>query len=161
MVGYFSISCLFRMVENRVQWVFSGVYGPIENRLRESFWEELGSIKDLWDVPWCIGGDFNEILYLNERFSGGRFSNSMRRFFDILNDLELRDHPLQGGPYTWSGGINSRSMSRLDRFLVTADWESHYIRLLRDASPGQFSIISPSCWTMKGLEWDHPPFVSS
>ena len=69
----------------------------------------------------CVGGDFNEIIYPNERSRGGRFSNSMRRFSDILNDLELRDLPLQGGPYTWRGGLNGRSMSRLDRFLVTAD----------------------------------------
>ena len=49
----------------------------------------------------------------------------MRRFSDILNDLDLRDFPLQGGPYTWGGGFNDSSMSHLDRFLVTADWESH------------------------------------
>ena len=89
------------MVEDGFQWVFSGVYGPVENRLRESFWEELRSIKGLWDVPWCVGGDFNEILFPNERFRRGRFYNSMRRFSDILNDLELRDLPLQGDPYTW------------------------------------------------------------
>ena len=78
MVGCFFVSCLFRMVENGFQWVFSGVYGPVENRLRESFWEELGSIKGSWDVPLCVGGDFNEILFPNERFRRGRFSNSIQ-----------------------------------------------------------------------------------
>ena len=97
------------------------MYGSVENRFRETLWEELGSIKGLWDGPWCVGGDFNEILFPNERSRGGRLSNSMRRFFDILNDLDLRDLPLQGGPYTWRGGLNGSSMSRLDRFLVTAD----------------------------------------
>ena len=33
---------------------FSTVYGLIEKRLRELFWEELGSIKGLWDEPWCV-----------------------------------------------------------------------------------------------------------
>ena len=93
-VGRFSVSCLFRMAKDGFQWAFSRVYGPVEKRLRESFWEELGSIKGLWEDPWCVGGDFNEILYPNERFRGGRISNSMRRFSDILNDLELRDLPL-------------------------------------------------------------------
>ena len=46
-VGSFSVSCLFRMAEDGYQWVFSGVYGPVEKSLRESFWEELGSIKGL------------------------------------------------------------------------------------------------------------------
>ena len=97
------------------------MYGPVEKRLRESFWEELGLIKGLWEDPWCVGDDFNEILSPNERSRGGRNSNSMRRFSDILNDLELSDLLLQGGPFTWRGGLNDRSMSRLDRFLVTSD----------------------------------------
>ena len=77
---------------------FLWVYGPVEKRLRESFWEEFGSIKSLWEDPWCISGDFNEILSPIERSRGSGISNSMRRFFDILNDLELRDLPLQRGP---------------------------------------------------------------
>ena len=94
MVGNFSVSCLFKMEEDGFQWVFSRVYGPIEKSLREHFWEELGSIKGLWDEPWCVGGDFNEILTPDERSRGGRISNSMRRFADILSDLGLRDLPL-------------------------------------------------------------------
>ena len=105
MVGSFLVSCLFRMVEDGYQWVFSRVYGPIERSLRESFWEELGSISGLWEEPWCVGGDFNEILSPNERSREGRISNTMRRFSDVLNDLGLRDLPLQGGPYTWLGGV--------------------------------------------------------
>ena len=101
LVGNFSVSCLFRMEEDEFQWVFSGVYGPVEKSLRELFWEELGSIKGLWDEPWCVGGDFNEILSPDERSKGGRISNSMRRFADDLNDLGLRDLSLQGGPFTW------------------------------------------------------------
>ena len=42
---------------------------------------------------------------------------SMRRFNEIVEDLELRDLPLQGGVFTWRGELNSQSKSRLDRFL--------------------------------------------
>ena len=100
MVGSFLVSCLFIMEEDGFQWAFSGVYGPVEKSLIEPFWEEFGSIKGLWEEPWCVGDDFNEILSLDERSKGGRTSNSMRRFPDILNDLGLRDLPLQGGPFT-------------------------------------------------------------
>ena len=93
-VGSFFVSCLFRMAEDGFQWAFSGVYGPVENRFRESFWEELGAVKGLWDGPWCVGGDFNEIFFSNERSRGGRLSNSMIRFSDILNVLDLQDLPL-------------------------------------------------------------------
>ena len=109
-VSSFSVSCLFKILEDGFLWTFTGVYGPVENSLREPFWEELGSIKGLWDCPWCVGGNFNEVLFPNERSRGGRLTNSMRRFSDIRNDLDLRDLPLQGGPYTWSGGLNGSAM---------------------------------------------------
>ena len=54
MVGSFSVSCLFRMAEDGFQWAFSKMYGPVEKRLRESFCEELGSIKGLWEDQCLI-----------------------------------------------------------------------------------------------------------
>ena len=50
-VGSFSVSCLFRMAKDGFQWAFSRVNGLVEKRLRESLWEELGSIKGLWEDP--------------------------------------------------------------------------------------------------------------
>ena len=89
---------MLHILNRYFQWTFTGVYGPVENNLRESFWEELGAIKGLWDGPWCVGGDFNEVLFPNERARGGRLSNSMRRYSDILYELDLIDLPLQGSP---------------------------------------------------------------
>ena len=157
-VGSFSVTCLLRMPENGFLWAFSGVYGPTQNSLRESFWEELGAIKGLWDCPWCVGGDFNEVLFPNERSRGGRLSNSMRRFSDILSDLELRDLPLQGGPYTWSGGLNGRAMSRLDRFLVTADWESHCNKVNQRRLPRPVSDHFPILLDTDGVRTGPAPF---
>ena len=94
MVGSFSVSHLFKMAEDRFQWAFTGVYGSVEKNLREIFWEELGSIKGIWEEPWCMGGDFNAVIYHEERSKGGRIENSLRRFANILNDLGLRDLPL-------------------------------------------------------------------
>ena len=44
----------------------------------------------------------------------------------MLDELALRDLPLQGGPYMWSGWLNGQSRSRLDRFLISEDWENHF-----------------------------------
>ena len=63
---------------------------------RELLWEELGSMKGLWEGPWCIGGDFKMVLSPNERNKEGKFSHSMRRFSKVMNELRLRDLPLQG-----------------------------------------------------------------
>ena len=117
----FFVSCLFRNVEDDFQWIFTGVYGPVLANLRENLWEELGSVRGLWLGPWCIGGDFNVTISLGESNKGGRVTQAMRRFVEVIEDLGVRGMPLQGGPFTWSGGSNGRVMSRIDRFLVSRD----------------------------------------
>ena len=39
----------------------------------------------------------------NERKIGGRLSPSMRRFAEVINELGLREPPLQGGPFHLEG----------------------------------------------------------
>ncbi|RVW51403.1 hypothetical protein CK203_097169 [Vitis vinifera] len=83
-----------------------GVYGPTVKVEREDFLSELGAIRGLWNEPWCVAGDFNMIRFPFERSRGGRLSPTMRRFSEVVEDLELRDLSLQGGLFTWSeGGI--------------------------------------------------------
>ncbi|RVW54482.1 hypothetical protein CK203_068311 [Vitis vinifera] len=93
-VGLFSISCRFKNCEDGFRWIFLGVYDPTMKRYRELFWEELGAIRGLGNDPWCICGDFNMIRFPNERRRGGRVSPSMRRFSEVIDDLDLRDLPL-------------------------------------------------------------------
>ena len=156
--GSFSVSYLFRMEDDGFQWVFSGVYGPTEKRLSEPFWEELGAIRGLWENPWCVGGDFNEILSPNEISRGSRMSNTMRWFSDVLNDLGLRDLPLQGGHYTWQGGINGSSMSRLDRFLISPEWESQCNRVIQRRLPRPVSDHFPIMLDSEGVKTGPSPF---
>ncbi|RVW51067.1 LINE-1 retrotransposable element ORF2 protein [Vitis vinifera] len=107
-------------------WTFTGVYGPTIKRHRELFWEELGAIRGLWSDPWCIGGDFNVVRFLASASRVGRLTGSMRRFSEVIEELALKDLPLHGGLFTWSGGLNGLSRSRLDRFLISEDWENHF-----------------------------------
>lgn len=98
-VGLFSISYQFRNCEDGFVWIFSGVYGPTMKRYREFFWEELGVIRGLWNDPWCIGGDFIVIRFPSEHSRDRRVSSSMRRFSEVIDDLDLRDLPLRGLVY--------------------------------------------------------------
>ena len=56
----------------------------------------------------------------------GKISSSMRRFSQIIDELKLKDLPFQGGPFTWRGGLNNQRMAKLDRFLVTDEWDAHF-----------------------------------
>ena len=81
-------------------WIFTGVYGPFSKEDREILWEELGAIRGIWDYPWCLGGDFNVTLSQWERSNQGRLTGAMRRFAQVVEELELLDLP-GGGFLEW------------------------------------------------------------
>ena len=139
-------------------WVFTGVYGPVCGRDREEFWEELGSIKGLWSDPWCVEGDFNLVRFPEERSKGGGLIASMRRFSEVLEDLELRDYPLMGGPFTWKGRLNNQVQSRLDRFLVTDNWDNLFNGVVQGILLRPVSDHFPVLLEGGGLKRGHSSF---
>ena len=154
----FFVTCMFKNVEDGFQWAFTGVYGSVERSKREMFWEELGSLRGLWEGPWCIGRDFNMVLSPNERNLVTRLSHSMRRFAEVINELGLKYIPLQGCPLTWRGGHNNHSMSRLDRFLVTVDWESQFSNVVQSTLSIPVSDHCPVMLDSEGIKSRPSPF---
>ena len=128
-VGLFSVSCKFKNVEDQKVWMFTGVYGPNIDHNRRLMWDELVGIRSWWDVPWCLGGDFNVVRFLSERTGSEAFSSPMFEFSDFIFDYGLLDIPLAGGVFTWSNNREISSMSRLDRFLFTADWNVGFVHI--------------------------------
>ena len=63
----------------------------------------------------------------------------MERFYEFIEDLNLIDLPLEGGSCTWSTGTNQPSMFRIDRSLITHDWEEHYSDLIQRILPHPIS----------------------
>ena len=98
------------------------------------------------------------VLFPNERNRAGRLSHPMRRFAEVLNKLRLRDIPLQEGPFTWRGGHNNHSMSRLDRFLVTADWESQFSNVVQSTLSKPVSNHCPIMLDSEGIRFGPSPF---
>lgn len=44
-VGAFSVSCVFKNVDDAFEWVMTRVYGTNDDDLRASFWLELEGVK--------------------------------------------------------------------------------------------------------------------
>ena len=85
-------------------------------------------------------------------------TNSMRRFSEIIEDLGLRDIPLQGGPFTWRGGRNNCSMPRIDRFLVSNDWENYFSGVIQTTLPRPISDHCPILLDAGGIRKGPTPF---
>ena len=156
--GQYSLSCRFKNVEDGAVWVFTGVYGPFTKEAREGLWEELGAVRGIWEEPWCLGGDFNSTLYQGERSRQGRITSNMRRFAHIIEELGLVDLPLQGGVFTWSGGLNNQSWARLDRFLVTPSWLDNFSGVIQRRLPRPVSDHFPILLEGGGLRRGPSPF---
>jgi exonuclease III len=127
-VGEYVAACSFKNVVDNFKWAFAEVYGPNGDFERRRLWEELAGLMSWWNVPWCIGGDFNVIRFPSERSGGRRISAAMREFSDFIFERGLMDLLLTGGLCTWS---NTRSWSRIDRFLISPDWEARYPEVIQ------------------------------
>ena len=125
-VGRFFVSCKFKNVVDNFVWTFTGVYGPNSNHDKRLLREELVGIQSWWNVPWCIGGDFNVVRFPSEQLGVDSFTSAMLDFSDFISDHNLIDFPLEGGTFTWSNSRAVASQSRLDSFLLSSDLEEHF-----------------------------------
>ncbi|XP_050243704.1 uncharacterized protein LOC126692222 [Quercus robur] len=125
-VGCFSVSCKFKNVADHFVWAFTGVYGPNSDRDRRFLWEELSGLRSWWDVPWCVGGDFNVVRFPFEHSGIANFSSTMLQFSDFISEQSLVNLPLVGGNFTWCNSREVVASSKLDRFLLSVDWEEKF-----------------------------------
>lgn len=76
-VSKFSILCRFKNYEDDFGWLgFRGGVQPTLGRDKDGLWDELGAIRGLWVVPWCIGGDCNIVKFSRERSRSIRSSST-------------------------------------------------------------------------------------
>uniref|UniRef100_A0A2N9GX79 Reverse transcriptase domain-containing protein n=1 Tax=Fagus sylvatica TaxID=28930 RepID=A0A2N9GX79_FAGSY len=140
--GQYTISCRFKNIQDQREWAYSGVYGPNVDANRGILWEELTGVHSWWGVPWCIGGNFKVVRFPSEKLRAGRHTRAMQDFSDFIFELGLVDFPLLEGQFTWSNNQDPPSKSRIDRFLVSTDWEEQFSKLTQKALP---RCISDHC----------------
>lgn len=80
------------------------MYGPVVAKNREALWGELRSIRNAWEGPWAIGGDFNVIRFIHEKSPPGVMTRSMRDFNEFVQGHALRDICLTNAKFTWTNG---------------------------------------------------------
>lgn len=76
-------------------------------------------------LPWCIIGDFNDILSDSDK--NGRVAHPqwlLIGFREAILYCNLTDIPLEGYPFTWSRSMGSEAMveERLDGAFISSQW---------------------------------------
>ncbi|XP_070017166.1 uncharacterized protein [Nicotiana sylvestris] len=141
--GAYTLTCKFEALLQNFQCHITRVYAPNCRIERKKVWSEIGAVRGLMEGPWAVCGDFNVTRYPSEKRECSRRSRAMVEFSDFIEDMELIDLRLEGGNYTWFKGDNHTAASRIDRFLISEEWDVRFRnikqtiqqRLISDHSP--------------------------
>ena len=82
----------------------------------------------------------------------------MEKFFEFIEDLNLIDLLLEGRSYTWSSGTDQPSMFRINRALVSHDWEQHFPDVIQRILPQSISDNFPILLELEGMARGKSPF---
>uniref|UniRef100_A0A2N9IM47 Reverse transcriptase zinc-binding domain-containing protein n=1 Tax=Fagus sylvatica TaxID=28930 RepID=A0A2N9IM47_FAGSY len=103
---------------------------------------------------------FTWVDFLSERMRCNRLTLPMIDFSDFIEDLNLVDLPLGGGGrFTWSSGSANPSLSRIDRFLISSDWEDQFPDVVQRLLPRPLSDHHPILLETGKLIGGSPSFV--
>lgn len=79
--------------------LMSAIYASSSPLLREDLWNYLIDIGHLISMPWILIGDFNQILYLEEKKSGSMVvQRRIQPFRDMVQSCDLFNLGFSGPP---------------------------------------------------------------
>jgi exonuclease III len=114
--------------------------------------QELRDIIAQWLAPWMMVGDFNLICRAEDKNNSNYNQALSGRFWRVIDDLALKEVPLQGRKFTWSNQQASPTLVRLDMVLVIVEWEEMYPNVLLQSAASNDSDHCPlllSLWNNK------------
>ncbi|OAY65248.1 hypothetical protein ACMD2_16581 [Ananas comosus] len=104
----------------------TNVYGPPTWDDKDEFCSELLSLSSTCSSNWVICGDFNFTKNQSERKGKPWSSKAMAMFSDLINSLAVIDLPLSNQMFTWSNMQHCPTLAKLDRFLVSTEWDQSF-----------------------------------
>ncbi|PWZ06939.1 hypothetical protein Zm00014a_024860 [Zea mays] len=124
--GKFLISSIISHKEKNFSWKFLNVYGAAQEVNKRDFLCELASFCHNSSVPLLIGGDFNIIRRESDKNKPGGTNKWSFLFNAIIEQHGLIELDLVGRQYTWSNNRLDPTFEKLDRFLVSPEWDLAY-----------------------------------
>ena len=122
-IGTFCISANVSIVNTPVSFKLTSVYGPTRSNLKDSFFQELVSIKPPRGTRWLVTGDFNQVYRARDKNRANLDRSRLVRFRNALNSCELKEIHLQNIKFTWSNEQTNPTWSKLDSFFCNEDWD--------------------------------------
>ncbi|WMV42285.1 hypothetical protein MTR67_035670 [Solanum verrucosum] len=131
-----------------------------DSRMRQQILKRRKELGDpppkqkLLSGPWVVGGDFNTVRFPSEKRNCTRFNKAMTDFTDFIEDAELLDIQLAGDVFTWKNGEGHDPAARLDRFLISEEWENTFKNIKQSTLQ---RVISDHCpLILECGNWERP-----
>ncbi|GAU43245.1 hypothetical protein TSUD_241360 [Trifolium subterraneum] len=107
------------------EWRLTCYCGYPERGRRRAAWDLLRVLGNMSSIPWCIIGDFNDLLSQADKKGIHPHPNGLcMEFRQAVSDCGLTDIPIEGHPLTWikSRGTPHVTEERLDRAMASTSW---------------------------------------
>ncbi|XP_075084930.1 uncharacterized protein LOC142168167 [Nicotiana tabacum] len=122
------------------------VYDKCSSLERLNLWDNLYYLASDMDIPWVVGGEFNVVLYEDEKIGGLPVHPPEYKDFSFcVNSCGLFDLGYKGSPFTWwNDRLNAECiLKRLDRVFLNLPFKNlfptidveHLIRTGSDHAP--------------------------
>jgi endonuclease/exonuclease/phosphatase family metal-dependent hydrolase len=121
------------------------VYGPQSDADKLLFLQELRDLAAPDRERWLVVGDFNLIYQAADKNNTNLNRRLMGSFKATIDALHLKEIRLNGRRFTWSNGQDNPTLTRIDRFFCTPEWE----------------LLFPSCYlhSLPSTMSDHTPLL--
>ena len=87
---------------------------------RHLLWQDLTAIAAHMNSAWCILGDFNSVLYKEDRIRGEEIKDhEIKEFAECIEECEMTEMRSTGACYSWR---NKTIWSRVDRVFINPYW---------------------------------------
>jgi hypothetical protein len=125
------------------KWQITVVYGPQGDAEKLQFLQELAAIPCPAHGRWLILGDFNLIYQAEDKNNSNLNRRLMGSFKAMIDDLNLKEIGLNGRRFTWSNEQDNPTLTRIDRFFCTPDWELSFPTCFLHSLPSLMSDHTP------------------
>ncbi|GJR10704.1 hypothetical protein Tco_0793356 [Tanacetum coccineum] len=117
----------------------SFIYAHNHYTQRRKLWANLSLHKAfVWDRSWCLMGDFNAALFLDDSSMGrSSIDISMREFRECVEEIEVMDVNNTGLKFTWNQKPKGKEglLKKIDRVLANISFVDAYV--------GAYAIFQP------------------
>jgi len=141
--GDYYVKFTLRVKSNDFKFVLYSVYGPAQLQHKRDFLVEMANTCSKESLPYIIGGDFN-IMRCPEDKSTGDFDPKWPDLFNaIIESLDLKEIHMVGRQNTWAGPGDNPTLEKLDRVLVSTEWEIMFPLSTVEPRDGNISDHTP------------------